>query len=85
MNRLEFDYKTSKDYKRLWTLMERKRIICFINKEKRKSDGSIIKEIITTPIKIDYNYTRFLDAFDLEEFIKHCNYYNLEFIDIEDK
>jgi len=82
--RLDFNYPTSKDYKRLWSLMENNRVICFIKDHERK-DGEAIKTVISTPIRIDYSYTRFLDAFDLKEFIEHCQRYKLEFIDIKDK
>ena len=94
--KLSHNYKTSKDYNRLFELMKQHRIVCFVDYNREPTEnGYMIQDICQSSIilesdsaKIGCRGVSYIDAFEykensvLEDFIEQCNDYNLEFIDL---
>jgi len=81
------NYKTSNDFKLLFELVMKQRIVCFITKE----NGHIIIAANTAStdnehISIGTQGIGYIDAFQFDDktlkqdFIEQCEYYKLEFI-----
>jgi len=92
---LPFNYETSKDYEKLFELIQSQRVVCFV--DYKINDNTIIKDVcISSPInELDkYNSINigargisYITAFDFkedisvkEDFINQCKNTNLEFI-----
>jgi len=97
-NRLNFDYNTSKDYNKLYDLIQTQRIVCIVTySDKLLNDKTIeLRDICSSGVFFDNENinigcrgTGFVTAFPFdgnsakEEFLKQCKHYKLEFIDPE--
>lgn len=94
--KLDFSYKTSRDYHKLFELVKTHRVICIVTyKSNILNDKSIeLKDICVSgvlaeddQINIGCRGTSFITAFAFdgnslkEEFLKQCEHYRLEYID----
>ena len=92
---LKHPYQTSTDYKRLFELAKRFRIVCFVDYGDRENPiRDVVQTQATEPtnmISVGSRGIGYIDAFDHalesieEDFITQCEECNLEFIDIEDE
>lgn len=96
MDNFEFQYNTSKDYDKLFELIQTQRIVCFVNYEKKISDTKTVKltDICANRLGIEDEHIsigargiEYIHAFPFngltlkEDFIKQCSEYSLEFIE----
>lgn len=92
--KLDFSYHTSKDYEKLFELVQKQRVICivtYIDKIDKTVEFRDIcaSSVLTTEnsIRIGCRGTGFIEAFPFEgktakeDFLEQCNNYKLEFID----
>lgn len=85
---LDFDYITSKDYEKLFQLVQKQRVICIVTYTNNIKD-ICASSILTTEdrISISCRGTGYIEAFPYdgkttkEDFLKQCEDYKLEFID----
>ena len=92
---LKHPYQTSTDYKRLFELAKRFRIVCFVDYGDRENPPRDIVQTQaiepTDMISIGSRGIDYINAFEHtwesieEDFIAQCKERNLEFIDIEDE
>jgi len=96
MKKLDFNYKTSKDYNKLFDLVQTQRVICIVTYTDKISDTKeiAIKDICASSalisessINIGARGTGFITAMEFdgktikEDFIRQCEHYNLEYIE----
>ena len=87
--KLDFEYKTSTDYNRLYELIQNQRIVCFIQDDKRKNVCASPLIFNESSINIGVPGISYISAFDFkemtmkEDFIQQCKSCNLEFLDPE--
>jgi hypothetical protein len=95
-NKLDFNYNTSKNYEKLFELVQTQRIACIVTYDSKISDTKSIelRDICTSGVFTDKDRvdigcrgTGYITAFPFdgnttkEEFIKQCKYYKLEYIE----
>jgi tetrahydromethanopterin S-methyltransferase subunit F len=94
--RLNFNYKTSKDYEKLFQLVQKQRVICIVTYVEKigKYSEIILRDICASGtlstkenIRIGSRDIGFVEAFSYEhktikeDFFEQCKHYKLEFID----
>lgn len=94
--RLDFDYITSKDYEKLFQLVQKQRVICIATYTDNigKDNSILLKDICASSvltkedrISIGCRGTGYIEAFPYdgkttkEDFLKQCEDYKLEYID----
>jgi len=94
--KLDFHYRTSKDYERLYELVQTQRVICIVTYDSKISDNKTIElrdicasGVVSSVERIDIGCrgTGYINAFEFdgktpkEEFIEQCEHYKLEYID----
>ena len=80
---LEFNYKTSKDYNKLYELMKYERIVCFIKQEDENFKIAISNQCFKDNkyLQVGCVGTTYIVTKDKESFIKSCKRYDLEYIE----
>lgn len=96
--RLKFNYNASKDYNKLFELVQNQRVICIVTTTNKLSNGDSIeiKNVCSntalankTSISIGTKGIGYIDAIEFEDkslkedFIEQCEFYKLEYIDPE--
>ena len=96
MERLDFKYKISKDYERLYDLIQTQRVICIVTYSDKIRDGAEVemRDICSSSallgdnsINIGCRGTSYVTAMEFdgmsikEDFIKQCEHYHLEYIE----
>lgn len=92
MEYLSHNYKTSKDYKKLFELIKTEIIVCFVNSYKNP-DGTYMKDVCISNRKYDPEFISisargisYIDAFEFDglsiedDFIQQCERIELEYI-----
>ena len=82
----KFNYKTSKDYERLYELVKKQQVVCFV-KPFDDEDKNIQILCSNPPYGGDTRYLQietlgvcYIYEKDKASFIKSCNKYNLEYV-----
>ncbi len=81
--KLKFNYNTSKDYDRLYVLMQNERVVCFI-KPTNESPLAVVSNLYFADnkyLQVGCVGTTYIVAKDKESFIKSCKRYDLEYIE----
>ena len=78
-------YKTSCDYIHLWELAQKYSVVCFA--DYKWDDGYTCRDVCATVFHLDSHRIalsvrgcEYLDADNVDDFVKDCKRYNIEFI-----
>jgi len=97
--KLSHNYETSKDYNRLFQLIQKHRIVCFVDSKREPDEnGYMLQEICQSAVINGNNVANigsrgvgYINALAnkystvLEDFVERCKYSNLEFIDLPEE